>query len=496
MEEKKNKVVLPIILTLVAGLAVGTGTGYLIFRNTMGLTEEEKKLIEGYRLLKEEWLFGNEEKEFSTLALNGMITSISDNQGDPYTFYTENREAQGLSVDSRGFGFSTHSYDGGLYISEIHPDSPAEKSRALKIGDVLVSVKRNEEEVYDFSSHTSTEIRDYLSEKVSEDDSFLFTVKRGDAVFTVKLQKGDYSERLVRVLSAPTEENKNTLTVKINTFLGDPVSALKGTLQQYESRAKKLVFDLRGNGGGYVAQAEAMAKMFVKKGTMIDAMVDKNGKTLSSCYQKENPEYDFSEYGIIIDSNSASASESFTLAMRAGTNCTVYGFKSYGKGIAQSFKYFSDKSVIRYTYAYVYGQERENETMYDEGKDNDKVLCIHKKGIVPDKTYTPDYTPMALIADYTTSIAISEYGQQFFLNALNMIYPSVYPASYSADYHFTDAIRQYSISTAKKYSDDSYLNAFSSSGAMDKKLNDRFVKECYDYYLKGYDDLTAFAENN
>ena len=43
MEEKKNKVVLPIILTLVAGLAVGTGTGYLIFRNTMGLTEEEKK---------------------------------------------------------------------------------------------------------------------------------------------------------------------------------------------------------------------------------------------------------------------------------------------------------------------------------------------------------------------------------------------------------------------------------------------------------------------
>ena len=182
--------------------------------------------------------------------------------------------------------------------------------------------------------------------------------------------------------------------------------------------------------------------------------------------------------------------------MRAGTNCAVYGFKSYGKGIAQSFKYFSDKSVIRYTYAYVYGQERENETMYDEGKDNDNVLCIHKKGIVPDKTYTPDYTPMALIADYTTSIAISEYGQQFFLNALNMIYPSVYPASYSADYHFTDAIRQYSISTAKKYSDDSYLNAFSSSGAMDKKLNDRFVKECYDYYLKGYDDLTAFAENN
>ena len=39
-------------------------------------------------------------------------------------------------------------------------------------------------------------------------------------------------------------------------------------------------------------------------------------------------------------------------------------------------------------------------------------------------------------------------------------------------------------------------NAAHKKAAMDKKLNDRFVKECYDYYLKGYDDLTAFAENN
>ncbi len=493
-ETKKRKIVLPILLTLLFGVAVGTATGYLVFKKTLGLSLEEQKLIEGYRLLKEEWLFGNEEEELSSLAMKGLISTVSDDQGDPYTFYTDNKEDQGLSVESKGFGFSTHSYDGGLYITEIHPSSPAEKTRVLKKGDVLTAVKRNSEEIYEFSEHSSTEIREYLQGKVSEEDSYLFTVKRGDSAFTVTMTKGDYSEKLVDVISTPSNDNGNTLVIKINTFLGEPVSALRGTLEQYKEKTSRLVFDLRGNGGGYVSQAEEMAKMFVKKGTLIDKMVDKNGNEISSCYQKNAPEYYFDDYGIIIDSNSASASESFTLAMRAGTNCKVYGFKSYGKGIAQSFKYFSDNSVIRYTYAYVYGQERENETMYDEGKDDDNILCIHKKGIVPDVAYTPDYTSFSLIADYTSSIGISATGQNFFLSALNALYPSSYPSSYSSDYHFVDAVKQYAEATATKYSDDTFKTAFSSSGTMSKKLNDRFTKECFDYYLEGYDSLTAFVE--
>ncbi len=493
---KKNRKILPIILSLVFGIGVGTGAGYFIFKSTLGLSLEERKLIEGYRLLKEEWLFGNEDVEFSSLAMKGLLSSVSDSKGDPYTFYTDNKEDQGLSVESKGFGFSSHSYDGGLYITEIHPSSPAEQTRSLKKGDVLIAVKRNSEEDYDFTKHTISEVRDYLQEKVTEDDSYLFTVRRDDTTFTVTMKKGDYSEKLVDVISTPTSDNNNTLVIKINTFLGDPASALKGTLEQYKTKANRLVIDLRGNGGGYVSQAEEIAKMFVKKGTMIDKMVDKNGNEISSCYQTSAPLYSFDDYGIIIDSNSASASESFTLAMRAGTNCKVYGFKSYGKGIAQSFKYFSDNSVIRYTYAYVYGQERENETMYDEGKDDDNILCIHQKGIIPDVLYTPDYTSFSLVADYTASIGISETGQDYFLNALKTMYPSEYPTSYSSEYHFVDAIKQYAEQMALKYSDDSFKEAFSSNGTMNKKLNDRFTKECYDYYLKGYDSLTDFAEKS
>lgn len=493
-KSKTGKVVLLSLLTLVFGAGIGTGIGYLVFQKALGLTLEEKKLLEGYRLLKEEWLFGNEEEQLSSLALKGMISNVSDNQGDPYTFYTDSEEEQGLSVDNKGFGFSSHSYDGGLYITEIHPSSPAEKSKLLKVGDVLFSVRRGKEDIYDFRSHSSSEIHQYLQEKVDSDTTYTFTVSRGEVSFQVSLKKGDYSQKLVSVVKTPDESNDQTLLVKINTFLGDPVLALKGTLEPYKNKAKRLVFDLRGNGGGYVQQAEEMAKMFVKKGTMIDLLVSKNGERISSCYQKEDPIYSFSSYGIILDSNSASATESFTLAMRAGCNTTVYGFQSFGKGIAQKFKYFSDKSVIRYTYAYVYGQEREHETMYDEYLDDDDILCIHKKGILPDKPYSFDYQYLASVADYTSTLGISTYGQEFFLKAINEIKPNTYPTSYSSNYHFSDAIKQYGEETSKKYEDSSFSNAFNRDGTMNKKLNDRFIKECYDIYLKGYEDLTKSVE--
>ena len=484
------------LLSLIIGSGIGAGAGYFVYKRKNGLSSDEQKIIDSYRLLKEEWLFGNEDEQLSKEALTGMISSVADENGDSYTFYTGTRSEQGLSTDGKGFGFSTHSYDGNLYITAIHLNSPAENNGNLKVGDVLTSVKRGDEDTYIFKEHSNSEIHTYLSTIISDDTKYTFNVVRGSSSFEVTLKRGTYSERLIDVIETPDDSNSGTLVVKINTFLGEPVAALKGVLSNYQAKTKRLILDLRGNGGGYVNQAEEMAKLFVKKGTLIYQMVDKNNNIITSSYQRDNPTYNFDEYGIIINSNSASASESFTLAMRAGTNCKVYGMTSYGKGIAQSFKYFSDGSVIRYTYAYVYGPERDDETMYDEGDDDDKVMCIHKKGIIPDVPYSPDYSFLGSALDYTGTLGISTYGQEYFLKALNFMYPDTYPTSYSADYHFIDAIKDYSNNLAVKYSDNTFLTAFDSDGSMSKTLNDRFIKECYDTYLDYESRLTKSVIEN
>ena len=123
------------------------------------------------------------------------------------------------------------------------------------------------------------------------------------------------------------------MAVRIDTFLGNPYYILDAMIYNYYSKSKinKLIIDLRENGGGYVRQAEKISKLFVEKGTFIYSLVNKDNKVITESYQRNEPKYKIPSYSLIIDNNTASTSELLTLAMRAGTNAKIYGFKSYGK---------------------------------------------------------------------------------------------------------------------------------------------------------------------
>ena len=124
------------IIALVAG---GIG-GFLIHRGINGLDPDEQKLVDEYRTLKDEWLFGNEEEFLADYALSGLASGVASQEGDDFTFYTPTMEDQNLSVDHSGFGFSSRSYDGGLYLTEVHEGSA--KKAGLRKGDVLYGVTR------------------------------------------------------------------------------------------------------------------------------------------------------------------------------------------------------------------------------------------------------------------------------------------------------------------------------------------------------------------
>lgn len=496
-QKRRQKLILITSMTLTGVLCLAGGLigGYFINK----LPADEQKLVDEYRVLKDDWLYGNEATYLGDNAAAGLISGVSDAQDDPYTFYTQNYTDQGLGTDHLGFGFTSHSYDGGLYLTEIHTGNPSSSAGPsegkLFIGDVLYGVTRGADDYYDFASHSYADVQTYLSQTINATTPFVFKVKRGDgsAVKDVTIYRGNYTERYIDVLQTPAVANGNVLAVRINTFLGNPTSSLRGTLDYYLSRGSidKLVIDLRGNGGGYVNEADSMAKLFVDKGTLIYKMIDKNGKTISQDTQNAVPTYTIPSYSVLIDSNTASASEIFTLAMRAGTNATVLGLKSYGKGIAQEFQTFADGSVLRYTAAYVYGPERKNETMYDEGTDSDAIMCIQGKGIIPDQTFSTDYIYLQGTLTLDTSLAVNQASMNFLLKMMTQLHSTALTSStYNDSYHFDDLLRETSAYLATEYSDTSLLSRYQSNGNVSKALNDKIVKTSYDGYLAYYSELT------
>ncbi len=493
MENKKSvKTALLLALSALSVLVIGGIGGYFLSLEINKLSDDERKVVEEYRVLRDEWLYGNEEEYLADYALSGLADGFAESGDDPYTFYTPTMEDQNLSVSHLGFGITTHPYDGGYYVTAVH-DGPA--SGVLEEGDVLLGATRGREEYYSFQEHTIAENENFLSDEEHVTDAYVFTYSRNGEEGTALLRKSTYQEEIVHVLEEPQEDNGYTLSVQIRTFLGEPTQDLDQILSDYEGkRIDRLLLDLRGNTGGYVDECERMAKLFVRKGQLIDQLVDRDGNVLQETIQESDPKYSYPEYAILIDSNTASASETFALAMRAGTDCTLYGRTSYGKGVAQRIRTYSDGSTLRFTYAYVYGPEKENEDMYDEGSDEDDVLCIHGKGIVPDVVYDTDYVWLQSTPILSSSLSVSIANQMHVLNLLHLLpLEEEIPQSYQSNYHFHDALVDFSNYVSKKYQDETLLNIYQENGCVSLPIEQKVGKESFDLYLSYCDDLLEQA---
>ena len=125
----------------------------------------------------------------------------------------------------------------------------------------------------------------------------------------------------------------------------------------------------------------------------------------------------------------------------------------------------------------------------EENEDDDDVMCIHNKGIIPDVAYTLDYTYLQNIVDYTDSIYITKQEGEYLLKFLNDVYTDKnFPTQYTNAFRFEDAIQDFTDIINEKYQQD--YQPFTADGKVTKDINDKLIKESYDAYLHHYDLLT------
>ncbi len=140
-----------------------------------------------------------------------------------------------------------------------------------------------------------------------------------------------------------------------------------------EKEVKGIIVDLRNNGGGVLDVCVRMADYMVPDGLVITSTLDKYGE--GDEYVGSDGHYVRVPVVVLVNGNSASASEVFTGALKDNWYGTVMGTQTFGKGIVQSIYPLRDGSAIKITTSSYYTPDG---------------ICIHGIGITPDITVEPD----------------------------------------------------------------------------------------------------------
>lgn len=319
-----------------------------------GLFEARQTLIDNY----------NGDVDDSVL-LDGAIKGMASSLKDPYTMYMTKEEYNKFTMSNAGLrigiGVTISVQDEKLVISAVEDGKPASEANLLE-GDIIVKVD-GEEIGGDISKAVSL-----ISNANSE--TTVLTIKReGTEDFDVEVKKEE-----IKTDSVSGEMIDDTIGyIRLKDFNEDSSKEFIEMLSSLiDSGMKGVIFDLRGNGGGYLTEAVNIASQFIPKDEVIT--------TLNNKFDKEK--VSLSKGGIaqdipvvlLIDGNTASASEVVTGALRDHNIAVTVGTNSYGKGVAQStFKIKNTEGAIKITIDNFYTPNGEN---------------INKVGIKPDYEVT------------------------------------------------------------------------------------------------------------
>ena len=255
-------------------------------------------------------------------AAQGLLTAL----GDPYTFYYTPEDYASMWEDDEGeyagVGMQiSASYVTGLCtISRVFDNGPAKEAGVHK-GDILYQV----EDLY-VDAYNLQEAVDIMRGTPGTDVVVKFLRNGEELTFTMTRAQISVN----RIDSMMLAEDIGY--IYLYEFAGDCATqfadALNGLLEQ---GAKGLIIDLRDNPGGWINDAESIGDLFLDKGTLC-YLEYKDGQR--EYYRTTDGKTDI-PLVVLLNENSASASELLTGALQDRVDATVVGVQSYGKGIVQ-----------------------------------------------------------------------------------------------------------------------------------------------------------------
>ncbi len=307
-------------------------------KNYFVLSKELAKFVDAYDAIVNNYYKEVDKGKLVESAINGMVSSI----GDEYTSYSDKDVTDNFNeaVNGKymGIGALIMKSENDLVIYKVFEDSPSYKA-GLKDGDIIL--KLDDKDTKDMS------VNDIASIVKNDDNKEVkLLVKRGEENLDITIVK-DMVELPVVSGKVINHNDKKIGYISLSIFSSVASEQFNKQLVKLEKEGiSGLVIDVRGNSGGYLTTVTDIASYFLKKGDIIYKLEVNDKVTVRKDKTKESRDY---PVAVLIDKNSASASEILASSIKESYNGYVVGTNSYGKGTVQQTLVLSDGSMIKYT---------------------------------------------------------------------------------------------------------------------------------------------------
>lgn len=338
-----NKILKRIIIVLLIAIMSSASTIGIIYY-ALGLNEHSfsnlMRFITAYRFIETKYVNNTDDVQLIDGAIDGMVKSLND----PHSNYLSPKMYQNLMEQTEGsfagigvvMGMDNNKK---IHIVGIMENSPGQKA-GLQEGDEIIAVDGNPVSNMAFDE-VATHVRGPVGTNVT------LTIMRDN-------QQQDFiiTRDNIKLKTVGHKMLENHIGyIQIVSFSEDTAKEFKEAYDDLKNQGMtSLVLDLRNNPGGLLTSCVEIAKQLVPKGDIV-SIVDKQGNKETYTSDLEHTEYPLA---VLINKNSASASEILSGAIQDTKAGTIIGTTSYGKGSVQTILPMFENDAVKLTIAKYY----------------------------------------------------------------------------------------------------------------------------------------------
>ncbi|GAA4066705.1 S41 family peptidase [Flavobacterium cheonanense] len=342
---KINKIYLPLLFfsCVALGIVIGGLINYPVAKPSLSKNDYKTKLNRLINFIDNEYVDDVKTDSIVDLTVTNILANL-----DPHSVYVPPSEqtavAESMKGDFVGIGVNFYNYNDTIAVIKPIENGPAEKA-GIKSGDRILYADNFKL----FGKKLKNEVL-YSKLKGEKESSVTLTVFRKSENKNLKIK---VIRDIIPIKSVDIAIllNKTTGYIKINRFAETTADEFHTALLKLKkSGINSLVIDLRENGGGFMEMAVEIADELLKDKELIVFTKNKKG-SIDKTFATDEGNFETGKVAVLIDENSASASEILAGAIQDNDRGLVYGRRSFGKGLVQREMDFDDGSAVRLTIA-------------------------------------------------------------------------------------------------------------------------------------------------